>query len=91
MSLSYTVGSVGGMCVCVVVGSLCCCCDTKQEHLCVLGVRAWVSGNNIGEAGAKALGPHLAKLVKMNALGLNGTKRGWDVCVRGGWFVVLLL
>ena len=51
----------------------------------------WVPGNNIGEEGAKALGPHLAKLVNINVLELYGRKRGWDVCVRGGWFVVLLL
>jgi len=31
-----------------------------------------VSGNNIGEEGAKALGPHLAKLMNMRTLGLGG-------------------
>ena len=48
------------------------------------------SDNNIGEEGAKALGPHLAKLVNMTLLGLDGRMRGWDVCVRGGCLVVLL-
>ena len=33
---------------------------------------ACVSGNNIGEEGAKALAPHLGKLVNMNKLGLGG-------------------
>jgi len=63
----------------------------KQAIAVVLRV-VWMSDNNIGEEGAKALGPHLAKLVNMNALGLNGRKRGWDVCVcvRGGCLVVLL-
>ena len=31
-----------------------------------------MSGNNIGEEGAKALIPHLAKLVNMHTLGLGG-------------------
>jgi len=35
-----------------------------------------VSGNNIGEEGAKALGPHLSKLVNMTELYLIGRKRG---------------
>jgi len=29
-----------------------------------------VSGNNIGDEGAKALGPHLAKLMNMRTLNL---------------------
>jgi len=31
-----------------------------------------MSGNNIGDEGAKALGPHLAKLNNMETLGLGG-------------------
>ena len=61
-------GSVVGMCLCAWLSR--CCCD--EERLCVC---MWVSGNNIGEEGAKALGPHLAKLVNMNTLWLNGRKR----------------
>ena len=34
--------------------------------------RSGVSDNNIGEEGAKALGPHLAKLVNMHTLHLGG-------------------
>ena len=41
-----------------------------------VGCGVWVSGNNIGDEGAKALGPHLAKLVNMNTLVLYGRKRG---------------
>ena len=33
---------------------------------------ACVSGNNIGEEGAKTLAPHLGKLVNMDQLGLGG-------------------
>ena len=51
---------------------------------------ACVSGNNIGEEGAKALGPHLAKLVNITELGLNGRGRGWDVYGGGACVVVLL-
>jgi len=47
-----------------------------RKSTCACGVWVWVSGNNIGEEGAKALGPHLAKLVNMNTLGLAGRKRG---------------
>ena len=45
-----------------------------------------MSGNNIGEEGAKALGPHLGKLVNMNALGLERKSvLGMRVCgVAGG-------
>ena len=31
-----------------------------------------MSGNNIDEEGAKALGPHLAQLVNVHTLGLGG-------------------
>ena len=51
---------------------------------------ALVTDNNIGVEGAKALGPHLAKLVNINALDLSGRKRTWDVCERCGCVIVLL-
>jgi len=43
------------------------------------------SGNNIGEEGAEALGPHLAKLSKMAKLNLAGP---WLLMVGacGGWW-----
>ena len=40
-----------------------------------------VSGNNIGEEGAKALGPQLAKVVNMTELVLNGRKLCVSVAV----------
>ena len=43
-----------------------------RKNACACGMWVWVSGNNIGEEGAKALGPHLGKLVNMNTLGLGG-------------------
>ena len=61
-----------------------------RKSTCACGVWVWVSGNNIGEEGAKALGPHLAKLVNMNTLVLSCKKRGWDVCVHGGCLAMLL-
>jgi len=75
------------VCMCVRGG-----CFVVVKSTCACGVWVWVSDNNIGEEGAKALGPHLAKLVNMNKLWLTGRKRGWDVCmcVRGGCLVVLL-
>jgi len=48
-------------------------CDVT--HVVVVVV---ATGNKIGDEGAKALGPHLAKLSNMTTLGLDGA------C----WFVV---
>ena len=46
--------------------------DTRAV-MCKQAYTLWnVSGNNIGEEGCKALGPHLGKLVNMNTLGLGG-------------------
>ena len=47
-----------------------------RKSTCACGVWVWVSDNNIGEEGAKALGPHLAKLVNMTLLALESKKRG---------------
>ena len=65
------------MCICVVV-------VVRSQSICVgVDVDVGVSGNNIGEEGAKALGPHLAKLVNITVLWLNGKGRGWDVYCGG--------
>ena len=69
------------MCVCAWWLFGCVVVVVMRKSTCACGVWVWVSGNNIGEEGAKALGPHLAKLVNINALDLSGRKRGWDVCV----------
>ena len=50
-----------------------------------------VSGNNIGEEGAKALGPHLAKLVNMSTLWLDGNVVGMCVCDGGCGLLLLWL
>jgi len=77
--------------VCVCGGVVCCCCGCeKQEHLWVCG-GVGVSDNDIGEEGAKALGPHLAKLVNMTVLDLAGRRCRWRVCVCGGGCGLLLL
>jgi len=61
-----------------------------RKSTCACWVWVWVSDNNIGEEGAKALGPHLAKLVNMTGLDLDGRGRGWDVYGAGACVVVLL-
>ena len=40
----------------------------------------WMSGNKLGDEGAKVLGPYLGKLTNMTVMYLSGTAGAWLVC-----------